>query len=252
MTARRRLLAGNWKMNKTNAELDEFFRTFIGESSFSSSGSVDVLFAVPYTMLAKAQSLVGDKGISIAAQNVHWEAKGAYTGEISTSMLKDVGVSAAVIGHSERRQYFGETDATVKARTVACLDAGILPVVCVGETKDERQANQTEAVVSRQINAIIAEINDPKEMVIAYEPVWAIGTGLTASDEQAQEVHAMIRGLLSKRYGDTGSKMRILYGGSAKPSNIEGLISQADIDGGLVGGASLVPTDFAAMYKSMG
>jgi triosephosphate isomerase len=248
--SRKKLLAGNWKMFKTNAELGNFFETFASQAA-PSMKAVDVLFAVPYTLLANAQKLASKMGILVAAQNVHFEKSGAYTGEISIPMLLEIGVKATLIGHSERRQYFAETDATVTKKTLACLEAGILPIVCVGETKQERETGKTTEVVTRQVMAVLSAVKSPANMVIAYEPVWAIGTGLTATSQQAQEVHALIRKLVSDTYGPAvAASMRILYGGSVKPSNVGELVSQPDIDGGLVGGASLNPAEFAELVKT--
>lgn len=247
-----KLLAGNWKMNKLNAELPQFFSAFtkaIGlDQTPNVTKSVDVLFAVPATLLARAAELAKPHGIRIAAQNVHFEASGAYTGELSIAMLKEVGVTATLIGHSERRQYFGETDAAVARKARACLDQGVTPIVCIGETLAEREANRTEAVVREQLSAVLEALAEPKDLVVAYEPVWAIGTGRSATSQQAQDVHKAIRGLLAGRFGQAeAARIRIVYGGSANPSNIDELLAQPDIDGGLVGGASLKPDDFAKM-----
>lgn len=248
--SRKRLLAGNWKMNKVSADLEPFFATFAKDVGVI-DGKVDVLFAVPYTLLEKAVRLARPLGIQIAAQNVHSEANGAFTGEISIAMLKDVGVNATLIGHSERRQYFGETDETVAKKTRSALSQGFTAIACVGETLAERESGKTDAVVTRQVNAILEAADSPQNLVIAYEPVWAIGTGRSATSAQAQEVHKLIRGLLAKRYGDSAAQsMRILYGGSATPANIGELLTQGDIDGGLVGGASLKPADFASMVRA--
>jgi triosephosphate isomerase len=251
---RKKLLAGNWKMNKGIKDLAPFFKDFGGEIGLSSGSSplnkVDVLFAVPFLQLAEARKITAGTGIRIAAQNVHFEASGAFTGEISVSMLKEIGVDATLIGHSERRQYFGETDTTVMKKVQMCLDNGVTPIICIGETKEERQSGVTNEVLSRQVSAVLEVIAHPEQVIFAYEPVWAIGTGLTATNEQAQEAHAFIRSLLTKKYQDEAQKVQILYGGSANPANIDGLLQQPDIDGGLVGGASLKPADFATMVKA--
>lgn len=247
---RKRLLAGNWKMNKSIAELSSFFESFSKELANEKRENVEVLFAAPYLQLAEANKLASSLGIKIASQNVHFEESGAYTGEVSIGMLKEIGVNATLIGHSERRQYFGETDESVSKKVEVCLKSGMTPIACVGETKEDRESNKTEEVLKTQIDAIISKLDDIGDLVVAYEPVWAIGTGLTASNEQAQQAHAFIRSLFTEKYGkEVSSKLRILYGGSAKPSNIEGLLEQPDIDGGLVGGASLKPADFAEMVK---
>lgn len=251
---RRKMMAGNWKMNKLISDLEPFFGEFC--RALDSDGQerikapCDVLFALPAILLRDGARLAEPRGIKIAAQNIHWEAAGAYTGEVAIAMIKEVGVTATLIGHSERRQYFGETDATVAKKVVAALEADLLPIVCVGETLAERDQNRTAEVVSRQMQAILEVAPVPKSLVLAYEPVWAIGTGRSATPAQAQEVHALIRGLLSARYGRTvGDQIRILYGGSATPANIQELLAQADIDGGLVGGASLKPLEFAKMVQ---
>jgi triosephosphate isomerase len=250
---RKNMMAGNWKMNKTNGELEDFFGSFDTHSAFDAemAEKVDVLFAVPYTLLANAQKIAGAGAIRIASQNMHAELSGAFTGEVSAIMLKDIGVTATLIGHSERRQYFNETDESVAAKVFTALREGIMPIACVGETLEEREAGKTSEVVERQVKAILTAAKDPGDLVLAYEPVWAIGTGKTASPEQAQEVHGLIRGLIKDSYGQaTADKMRILYGGSAKPANIDELLAQPDIDGGLVGGASLNAKDFGRMVES--
>lgn len=246
------LLAGNWKMNKLSGELEPFFSAFAKEAGLEGGAKAkcDILFAVPFTLLERARKLAEPYGIRIAAQNVHFETNGAFTGEISIQMLKDIGITATLIGHSERRQYDAETDTTVAKKVRAALAHDVLAIACIGETLDERKANDTDRVVTRQVNAILEAADKPSHLVLAYEPVWAIGTGLSATSAQAQAVHKLIRGLIAHRYGDaTAGAMRILYGGSANPANIAELMAQADIDGGLVGGASLKPADFAAMAK---
>jgi triosephosphate isomerase (TIM) len=245
---RRKFLAGNWKMNKVRADLAPFFSALVAEIG-SRAKDIDILFATPYTLLDSANGFAKKHGIRIAAQNVHFEKSGAFTGEISCAMLQDLGIGATLIGHSERRQYYNETDASVAKKTKVCLENKITPIVCVGETKQEREKNETEAVVRRQVEAFTAGVDDPKDLVVAYEPVWAIGTGLNATSQQAEAVHAFIRGLLKTRYGAKAETIRILYGGSANPGNFKELISQPNIDGGLVGGASLKPSDFAAMIN---
>jgi triosephosphate isomerase len=248
---RTRMLAGNWKMNKLNGELPAYFEAFGRELGRAPAG-VDVLFAVPFTLLAQAAEVAKPRGFRVAAQNVHWEASGAYTGEVSLAMIKEVGATATLIGHSERRQYFGETDEGVAKKTLAALTNGVVPIVCVGETLAEREDGRTAQVVSRQLAAVMSQVAGPlvppAELIIAYEPVWAIGTGRSATTAQAQEVHQQIRGIWTEKYGPAaGAAIRILYGGSASPANISELLAQPDIDGGLVGGASLKPVDFAKM-----
>ena len=256
---RTRLMAGNWKMNKLAGELPGFFDAFakeLGAGPGKLPGKTEVLFAVPFLALQKAAELAAPRGIKIAAQNVHYEASGAFTGEVSLPMLKDVGIAATLIGHSERRQFFGETDASVAKKTKAALASGFLPIVCIGETLAEREGNKTESVVATQLDAILEGLGNPKDLgtlVIAYEPVWAIGTGRSATSAQAQDVHRFIRErVAAKASRAAADALRILYGGSANPANIAELLAQGDIDGGLVGGASLKPGDFAAMVKAAG
>lgn len=191
--------------------------------------------------------------VKLGAQNVHFEDSGAYTGEASASMLKAVGCTYAIVGHSERRQYFGETDQSVNKKTLKALEKGLIPIVCVGETLEEREAGREEAVVGRQVSVALAgiDIDHADQLVLAYEPVWAIGTGRTASPEQAQDVHAFIRGLLVEQFGaEIGKGIHILYGGSMKPGNAAELLSKQDVDGGLIGGASLKAADFAGIVEA--
>jgi triosephosphate isomerase (TIM) len=248
MFMRRPFVAGNWKMVKTAAETRAFVKAF--RPAVESVKDRDIVLCSPYTSLwALADELKGSS-IGVGAQNAHWEAKGAYTGEISIDMLKEVGVRFVIVGHSERRQYFGETDATVNKRTLAVLAGGLTPISCIGETLQERESNQTFKVLERQIKEGLKGISNPTAIVIAYEPVWAIGTGKTATPEQAQEAHAFIRKEFAKLYGDAAAQsVRILYGGSVKPDNMGILMSQPDIDGGLVGGASLEAESFAKIVK---
>ncbi|WCM92138.1 triose-phosphate isomerase [Acidovorax sp. NCPPB 2350] len=239
---KKKLIAGNWKMNgslSANAALVEALRAGMGAGV-----SCDVAVAVPGAYLAQVQSLVQGSGIALGAQDVSQHEAGAYTGEISAAMLLEFGVRYALVGHSERRQYHGETDAVVAAKAQRALAAGITPVVCVGETLAEREAGQTEAVVKRQLAAVI-HLNGHciSEIVVAYEPVWAIGTGRTATPEQAQQVHAILRAQLAVASEQAG-RIRLLYGGSMNAGNAAALLAQPDIDGGLVGGASLKAQDF--------
>ncbi len=221
------LVAGNWKMFNGPAETVAFLE------AFDAPADVEVVLCPPFTSLAHA---VG-RGVPIYAQNVHWAAEGAFTGEISARMLVELGVEGAIVGHSERRQYFGETDETVRARCEAALDAGLRVIACVGETEAEREAGETDAVLRRQAGAIPVH----ERLVIAYEPVWAIGTGKTATPEMAQEAHETIKALHATR---------VLYGGSVKPENAAELLAQPAIDGALVGGASLEPDSFAAICRA--
>lgn len=247
---RKNMLAGNWKMNMSAASTKEYFSAMSDKlASQAGAENIDLVIGAPYTLLATAVESKPST-FSIASQSVHWEDTGAFTGEISPAMLKELGVTHAIIGHSERRQFFGETDETVLKRTEKALQVGITPIVCVGELLADREAGNTEAVVKSQVEAVIKNIPATAELVIAYEPVWAIGTGLAATSDQAEQVHAFIRGLLVEAYGDDiAGKIRILYGGSMKPANIDELMSQPNVDGGLVGGASLKPNDFFEMIK---
>ncbi|MDD2546278.1 MAG: triose-phosphate isomerase [Burkholderiaceae bacterium] len=238
---KKKLIAGNWKMNGSLAANDALVRALrdgIGQPG------CDVAVAVPAPYLAQLQSLVADSPIALAAQDVSVHESGAYTGEVSASMLKDFAVRYTLVGHSERRQYHGETDATIAIKAQRALSVGITPIVCVGETLAERDAGQTEAVVKRQLAAVI-HLNGHciSEIVVAYEPVWAIGTGRTASPEQAQQVHAVLRAQLAAATSHA-DRIPLLYGGSMNAANVAQLLAQPDIDGGLVGGASLKASDF--------
>ncbi len=255
--SRRILIAGNWKMNKTSAEGAKLVKEIkaalpCGGVPGKCSGP-EVLVCPPFLTIPAVAVETKGSCIALGAQNVHWAASGAYTGEASTAMLKDAGCTHVIIGHSERRQYFGETDETVNQRTKAAIAAGLVAIVCVGETLSERESGVTNDVVGRQVRKGLDGLAtaDLDKLVIAYEPVWAIGTGKVASDEQAQEVHAFIRAELAKRFGAAAAEtVRILYGGSMKPGNAAGLLAQKDIDGGLIGGASLVAADFAGIVKA--
>src|SRR5918999_435351 len=226
------LIAGNWKMYKTASEAGEFCRA-LREGVGELEGG-DVAVCPPFTALAPALPALADTEIAVAAQNVHWEAEGAYTGEISAPMLVELGVYGAIVGHSERRQYFGETDEAVGRRAAAALDAGLSVIACVGELEEERERGDTEDVLRRQLAQL--EVRD--NLVIAYEPVWAIGTGKTATPELAQEAHAFVKSLID---------VPVLYGGSVKPENAAELLAQPDVDGALVGGASLEVDSFVAI-----
>jgi triosephosphate isomerase len=246
---RKPIVAGNWKMNKNRAEAAALIAGIKAEVAGISAA--EVVVCVPFTDLDVAGQAVKGTNIALGAQNIHWADKGAFTGEISAAMLKELGVTYVIIGHSERRQYFGETDDTVNKRTKTALAAGLKPIVCVGETLAEREAGQTTAVVERQVRAGLAGLTgaDWDKLVIAYEPVWAIGTGKTATTAQAQEVHAFIRKLLGELAGAAAAQIRIQYGGSMKPDNAKDLMSQPDIDGGLIGGASLEAKSFADIVR---
>ena len=244
---RKPIIAGNWKMNKTPAEAKELVAALVETVK---DADCDVVVCVPATNFAAVKEAAEGSNIKLGAQNVHFAASGAYTGELSADMLKACGVEYVVIGHSERRQYFGETDKTVNLRTKAAVAAGIVPIICVGELKDERESGYTDIIVEYQtLMALHGLTNDEiKNVVIAYEPVWAIGTGLTATDEQANETIGVIRNAIERKYGkDVADTVRIQYGGSMNPKNVKGLMAQPEIDGGLIGGASLKAPDFTAV-----
>jgi triosephosphate isomerase (TIM) len=248
--ARKKFVCGNWKMHKTVAEASSLVGELRGLVE-ALADRVDVAVAPPFTALtAAAAALLGSR-IQLAAQNVHWEAQGAFTGEVSAPMLKEIGCRHVILGHSERRQYFGETDDGVNRKARAVLAAGLSPIVCVGETLAEREAGRTLEVVSRQVRGGLAGIaaEQAAALTMAYEPVWAIGTGRTATTGQAQEVHAAVRQLLRELVGGAGEEVRIQYGGSVKPDNAAELMAQPDVDGALVGGASLKASDFSQIVK---
>ncbi|MDK9718644.1 MAG: triose-phosphate isomerase [Trichlorobacter sp.] len=247
------LIAGNWKLFKTLAEA----KSLVDELAplISKVQGVEVVVAPVFTAISTVAAAAEKTLIRVAAQDCYWEEEGAFTGEVSPKLLKDAGCSHVIIGHSERRQYFGETDETVNRKTKAALKAGLVVLLCVGETLAERESNATFSVIKTQVSGGLAGIPaaDLAQVVIAYEPVWAIGTGQTASDEQAQEVHAFIRSLVAELYSSLeADALRILYGGSVKPENVKGLMSQADIDGALVGGASLKAESFAGIVRFQG
>jgi triosephosphate isomerase len=241
------LVAGNWKMNGSNAANTELVDGII--AGLPSAEAVDVLICPPFPYLGAMADKVRGSRLLLGAQNVSQHASGAYTGETAASMLLDAGCEFVLTGHSERRAMMGETSEIVAAKFVAALDAGLKPILCVGETLQQREAGQTEAVIDEQLNAVldVAGVDGFGKAVVAYEPVWAIGTGKTASPEQAQDVHRHIRGVLSSRSSSAAEQTKILYGGSVKGDNASGLFSKPDIDGGLIGGASLKSTDFLAI-----
>jgi triosephosphate isomerase len=228
------LIAGNWKMYKGPAET----AAFCHELREHDVEGVDVVVCPPYVSLATAVQLLAGTEVGVAAQNVHWEEAGAYTGEVSAPMLRELGVYGTIVGHSERRQFFGETNETTARRARAALDAGLFVIACVGETEEERERGETEDVVRRQVTALGAP---DENLVVAYEPVWAIGTGKTATPDLAQEAHAFVKSLL---------EVPVLYGGSVKPENAADLLSQPDVDGALVGGASLEVDSFTAICRA--
>jgi triosephosphate isomerase len=244
------VIAGNWKMYKTADEAASFVREFL--PLVSDAGGVEIVLAPPFPSLAVVASLTRGTAVGVASQNIHFADEGAYTGEVSARMIRDAGAAYAIVGHSERRQYFAETDEFVNRKVRAALAEGIVPILCIGETLAERESGKTIEVVERQIRAGLAEVpaSAAGTILVAYEPVWAIGTGKTATPDQAQEVHAFLRGTLKNIWGnEAGDPVRILYGGSVKPENIAELMGRGDIDGALVGGASLKAGPFAKIVK---
>jgi triosephosphate isomerase (TIM) len=247
---RRPIIVGNWKMHKTTAEAVALVNAL--HASVTQVQDVDIGVAPPFTaLMAVAEALRGST-LFVAAQNVHWEPQGAFTGEISAAMLTDIGCARVIVGHSERRQYFAETDATVNKKLRAALNAQLDPILCIGETLDQREGNATFSVLEQQVRHGLANIaaESMSQVVIAYEPIWAIGTGKTATPTQAQEVHAFIRSLLGELYGKAlADEVRIQYGGSVNAGNIHTLMMQSDVDGALVGGASLEASSFAQIVS---
>lgn len=248
--SRKILIAGNWKMNKTATEAVELAKPII--EAIGNQNDIDVLMCPPFTSISAVSELIGNSTVRVGAQNMSDKVSGAYTGEISAAMLRDLQVSYVILGHSERRSYYGETDAFINRKVLACLENNLKPVLCVGETLEEREAGKVEEVIKTQLVGGLANVPADKaeSVVIAYEPVWAIGTGKTATPEQAQEVHAFIRKELVGLLGQVGNAIRILYGGSMKPANADELLAKPDIDGGLIGGAALVAKDFLALIES--
>jgi triosephosphate isomerase len=247
---RKKLIAANWKMYKNPAQVKDFFREFL--PIVSTHDRDEIVVCSPSIDLHAAIELTKESKVAIGAQNVYWKDEGAFTGEISSPMLVSVGCTHVIIGHSERRQYFGDTDDTVNLKLKAALEHGLTPIVCVGEVLEEREAGLTEDVLRRQCMRAFSSISAKKaaKLVVAYEPVWAIGTGKTATPEMAADAHVLIRGEAAKAFGDEfAARLRILYGGSVKPENAKVLMSQEEIDGALVGGASLEPKSFAAIVK---
>ena len=248
---RRRVIAGNWKMYKTAPETRAFFSAFL--PLVADVKQCDIVVAPPFPSIPAAVEAAKGSAVALSGQNVYWEKEGAFTGEVSPPMLVAAGCQYVIIGHSERRQYFGETDETVAKRTKAALSFGLTPIVCVGETLAHREAGQTEVICQKQFTGGIGALT-PEEfsrILIAYEPVWAIGTGKTATPEIAAEAHRFLRQCAAKHFSAAhASALRILYGGSVKPDNIQGLMAQEELDGALVGGASLDPQSFAKIVKS--
>ena len=243
-------MAANWKMFKTPAETTEFFTNFL--PLVKDADNCEIAVCAPFVDLPAAIAATSDSKVTVGGQNLYWAKEGAFTGEISGPMLKAIGCTWVIVGHSERRQYFGETEATVLKRTQAAIEAGLQVIVCIGEVLAEREAGQTEAVLKTQFEGGIAGLSKDEfaQIVIAYEPVWAIGTGRTATPEMAADAHKAVRTLVAAAFGDdAAAKVRILYGGSVKPDNVTSLMAQEDIDGALVGGASLDPLSFSKVVN---
>ena len=249
---RKKIIAANWKMNMTQAEADRFVQSLLLD--LGDITDVEVVIIPPFTAIAKVMEALGaSQGIKVGAQNMHWEPNGAFTGEISSALLRDLLVRYVVLGHSERRQYFSETDEIVNRKVRAAHEATLRPIVCVGETLEQRDKGNVEKILSIQLRGSLKDLDEKQlqETVVAYEPVWAIGTGRNATPQQAQEAHAFIRHTLGEMSDETtADRMRIQYGGSVKPENAHDLMTQADIDGALVGGASLDPRSFAQIVKA--
>ena len=243
------IIAGNWKMNKTPAEATQLIQEL---KPLVKDAKSTVVVCVPALCVHAAKQAARGSKIKVGVQNMHWAASGAYTGELSADMCKACGVDYVIVGHSERRQYFGETDETVNKRALAVVRAGMTPIICVGERKEHREAGYTDALVEYQTLIALTGLTDEQvaNVVIAYEPVWAIGTGLTATDEQANETIGVIRKALARKYGQAiADQVRIQYGGSMNPKNVKGLMAQPEIDGGLIGGASLKAHDFSLVVN---
>jgi len=250
MSNRTPLLAGNWKMYKTTPEAVETAQRLV--ELVADSAGVDIMIAPVFTALDPVSRVVRNSRVALGAQNLYWEKEGAYTGEISADMLVSAGCQYVIIGHSERRQYFGETDETVNKKISAAITANLIPVFCIGETESERESGNTFSVLDKQVKDGLEGkvVDDLGSLVIAYEPVWAIGTGKTATNDQAQEAHKYIRSLIEGLFGTTlAESVRILYGGSVKPANVSELMAMPDIDGALVGGASLDAESFSQIVK---
>jgi triosephosphate isomerase len=249
---RRKIVAANWKMYKTVREAEAFVAAFL--PLVEGISDVEIVLAPPFTALAAVGAKLAGSAVALAAQNVSPEKQGAFTGEIAPGMLVELGCRYGIVGHSERRALYGENDAGVARKAAALLEHGVRPIVCVGETLAQREQGRTSAVVSAQLEGSLASVPPERadDVVVAYEPVWAIGTGKTATPELAQDVHALIRAQLRRRFGAAGDRIRIQYGGSVKPDNAASLLSQADIDGALVGGASLEAESFARIVRPEG
>ncbi len=242
----RYFMAANWKLNKTIGETKEFLSALI--PAVNNVTDADIVIAPPFTALSAAGEAIKGTNLQLAAQDVFWEEKGAYTGEVGPGMLVDAGCRHVIIGHSERRQYFSEDDAVVNRKIKAAKKAGLHVIFCVGESLEEREAGRTFEVIKREIEGGLDEVAS-EDLVVAYEPIWAIGTGKTASPDQAQEVHASIREALGRLYGNKAGLIRIIYGGSVTPDNVDGLMARTDVNGALVGGASLKPESFSRIVN---
>src|SRR5215212_1725358 len=250
MPERRPYIAGNWKMHKTRAEARSYVEELL--PLIAAADGVDVGICVPYTAMDACAEAASGSSLRVFAQNMHEEREGAYTGEVSAQMLVDAGLHGVVLGHSERRRYFNETDKALREKLPAALAAGLEPILCVGETEEEREADETERRLRHQVQEAFGDVDadEVARVVIAYEPIWAIGTGRTATPDQAQEAIAFVRALVSDRDDDAAKRVRVLYGGSVKGSNAAELLALPDVDGALVGGASLDPAEFAAIASS--
>jgi triosephosphate isomerase len=247
--SRRPLIAANWKMNKTIAEAESFCADLLPRID---GAAADIVICPPFLAVPRVAEICASTPVIVAAQNMHYEDSGAFTGEVSAAMLRDVGVGAAVLGHSERRECFGETDEALSRKVPAALAGGVLPILCCGETEEARDADETDRVLRRQIEAGLSRVPEERlgDVVVAYEPIWAIGTGRTATPDQAEDAIGFIRALIAARSEQAAEAVRILYGGSMKPDNAAELLGRGEIDGGLVGGASLDPEAFAAIVAA--
>ena len=247
---RQYIIAGNWKMNKTVSESVELAKAIV--EAVKDVKKTEVVIAPTYLAAAKVADVIKGTNVKLAIQDIHWKDQGAFTGKVSVDMVKEIGAEYIIIGHSEQRQYFHETDETVNLKVKKTLAAGIKPIICIGETLDERNGGKLESVLSTQVKGAFKDVSaeDAAKCVLAYEPVWAIGTGVVATDEQAQDTHAFVRSVVKEIYGEAVAEgMRIQYGGSMKPSNATELMSMPEIDGGLIGGASLKAVDFAGVVN---
>ena len=251
---KRYIIAGNWKMNMSKGEAISFFQNISQNKDLKKKDNVTAIICPVFPLLTLSQEAGQKVNILIGAQNVSNKEKGAFTGEVSAEILKSIEIPYCIIGHSERRQYYGDTDEVIKQKWLLLRNNSINPIICIGETLQERESGATFDVIKTQITAIFKEMDltQPEDLIIAYEPVWAIGTGKTATPEMAQEVHKYIRDLMKELYDEKGCQIPLLYGGSVNPANIKDLLTQNDIDGALIGGASLKPTDFATMIQIAG